>query len=72
MKQMFVAGMALVSGLALQGCSTGGDHYYDSAAYDKDYQQYKMEKEVQRDLEKQYSPQEMHEMEKNLKKSYGK
>ncbi len=67
-----IAVIALVSGALLQGCTTGGDQYYDSSAYDKDYQKYKMEKKVQHDLEKKYSKQEMQELEKNLKKKYGK
>ena len=64
--------LVLVSGALLQACSTGGDQYYDASAYDKDYQNYKLEKEMQHEIEKDYSKQEMQEMEKNLKKKYGK
>lgn len=70
MKYTF-ASLAIVLVVALQGCSSGGG-YYDASAYDKDYQKYKMEKEMERDLEKKYSGQEMKGLEKALEKKYGK
>jgi ABC-type glycerol-3-phosphate transport system substrate-binding protein len=70
MKHAF-ASLAILSALALQACSGGGG-YYDSAAYDKDYQKYKMEKEVRHELKQEHSAGEMQQLQRDLEKKYGK
>lgn len=61
--------ITLVIAALLSGC--GGADIYEPE-YDKGYQQYKMEKKMEHELEKEYSPKEMQDLEKNLKKKYGK
>ena len=71
MKIVTMVGMTLFLGMMLQGCSTEGTQYqYDASQYDKEYQKYKLEKEMQEDIQKNYSKEELQDLEKNLKKKY--